>query len=52
MQHPCWDAAHTPVAIVASILWLFYAVGFPVAKDEGGDVIIMPPCLLCMEKHK
>jgi hypothetical protein len=49
MQHACWDMAHTPVAIVASILWLFYAVGFPVVKDEGGEVIIMPPCLVCMD---
>ena len=48
MQHACWDAAHMPVAIVASILWLFYAVGFPAVKDKGGEVIIMLPCLFCM----
>ena len=31
MQHACWDGAHMAVAIVACILWLFYAVGFPAA---------------------
>ena len=40
MGHACWSGEHIPVVIVASILWLAYAVAFPlvmawvIAKDK------------------
>ena len=30
MQYQCWGSEHLPVAAVALVLWLIFAVGFPV----------------------
>ena len=43
MGHACWSGEHIPVVIVASILWLAYAVAFPltlawvIAKDKAAS---------------
>ena len=42
MQHACGDSVHMPVAVVALVLLLLYAVGFPVFMA----------CMMCQHKAR